>query len=190
MKNVKLYARGVFADVFEFGDRKVLKAFRRRGFSQKEIKDWSDHDAVIQAHFRAEKRTYERLEHRPDLKIYTPKYYSTIDPHELIDNIPNSTTMYVKGCGILLEQVPGKAIKIPQLDLDIREEVESVLNKIHYETGSPNVWDSSCIIPGSQAAFTLIDFSTWGGYPYEDELHSKGVLTKELRIQLEKEFTT
>jgi hypothetical protein len=190
MKNVKLYARGDFADVFELGDRKVLKAFRRQSFSQKEIKDWSDHDAVIRAHFRAEKRTYERLEHCSDLKIYTPKYYGSIDPHKLIDNVPNCTTIYVKGCGILLEQVPGEAIKTRKLDSDIREKVEAILWRIIYELGAPNVWDSSCFIPGSQAIFTLIDFSALDDSPYVKELLSKGALTKELRIQLETEFTT
>jgi hypothetical protein len=148
--------RGDFADVLDLGDGKVVKAFRREEHNGSGA-DWRDEDLLTEELFAAEVRAYEKLTTIPDLAFFAPEYFGTVDPHSLrVD-----PEIYVEGCGILLERIPGEAIKFGDLPPEIRDELLPLLRRFEKEVTAGDVRDCSCFIPGSRAEVALIDFAHW-----------------------------
>lgn len=180
---------GDTADVFSLGNACVLKAFRRKAHSVHPVADWDEHDALTRAYFRAEVTTYERLQDLPELSLYVPQYYGHADPLQVLRDVPNVEARYVGGCGILMEKIHGPAVKVSRLEPAIQKEVKTILEEIRDRARAPNVWDSSCFLPGTRSPFTVIDFASWGGsLRYERILETGGTLSEQLRAQLEQEY--
>jgi hypothetical protein len=179
---------GASADVFAIGNGQVLKAFRRKPHISGRVSDWRDHDAMTRAEFRAEVRSYERLQRFPELERFIPKYFGEADPIALLQHVADAASLYIAECGLVLEYIPGVASKLVYLERTIRAEVESVLERFHNEVQIGHVWDSSCFVPGTRAKFTIIDFGGWDGFAeYQLSLNATGSFTPGLRARLEKE---
>ena len=67
---------------------------------------------------------------------------------------------FVQGCGLLLERIPGRDRKFAELEPGLEIRVDAVLRSMQDRIGIDDPWDGSCFVPGSRAAFTLIDFAT------------------------------
>lgn len=181
-----LLDRGGCADIFVLSQDRVLKAFRRRAHTNDIVHDWIDHDSITRAQFRAEARAYERLRSLHNLEIYAPKYFGRVDPVAYLD--PDAPAdKYVPFCGILLELVPGRALKLAHLEPSVEVQVAVVVEQLRDALGLDQVWDASCFTPGSRAPFTVIDFAYWNAEEYEMALAERGVLTKDERTKLERE---
>ena len=110
---------GACADIFEIPGGRVLKAYRRTAYATKSVHDWEDHDLVTEAYFRAEALAYERLQSMAELMSYTPEYFGRADPIELLP-IESVSEQFVKVCGLILEFIPGEAIKLNRLERTTR----------------------------------------------------------------------
>lgn len=151
-----ILGKGGFADVLDLGDGKVVKAFRREEHNGSGA-DWRDEDLLTEELFAAEVRAYEKLATIPDLALFAPEYFGTIDPHTLgVD-----PELYVQGCGIVMERIAGEAIKFGNLLPEIKNELLPLLCRFENEVTAGDVRDCSCFIPGSRAEVTLIDFAHW-----------------------------
>lgn len=182
----QLIDRGGTADVLELPQGRVLKAFRRRAHTNDIVTEWNDHDAITRAQFRAEARAYEQLQVHRSLEIYVPCYFGRIDPIEVLQ-LPASDETYVRGCGLILERIPGCALKLAHVDDLIEEKVSIVMEELRDTLGLDQVWDASCFVPGTRAPFTVIDFALWNAEEYEIELSEGGRLTDIVRAKLERE---
>lgn len=178
---------GGCADIYELPDGRVLKAFRRRSHTYGFVESyWDDHDAITRAQFRAEALAYERLQALPDLEIYVPRYFGRLDPIEFLQLGPDDRR-YVRGCGLVLERIPGRAWKMAHLEEELEASASRVLEQIRDQLELEQVWDASCFSPGSRASFTLIDFALWDAEAYEIALARNGQLTELERAKLELE---
>lgn len=183
---IERIARGAFADVLDMCDGSVVKAYRRQRHTDRAVQDWRDQDALTQGFFEAEVAIYERLSHHPDLAVFAPRFLGRVDPCGLSALADPPEEGYIRNCGLRLEKILGKDIKVSQLQEPIRGEVEKVLERLREEVGAGHVWDASCFVPGSQAKFTLIDFATWDGWTsFQSLLEECGRLTDEQRAQLQ-----
>lgn len=185
---VNIIGNGASADIYTLGNGRVLKAFLRKSYTEAAVVDWADHDAMTKAEFRFEALSYERLQFFHKLEIFAPKFFGRADPIKLLSDDPGAESRYVEGCGLLLEYIPGAALKLARLDLLIKLRVEELLERFRDVLGIRDVWDGSCFIPGNRAEFTVIDFATWNGfYDYQVELNETGRLSPVLRARLEGE---
>lgn len=175
---------GGCADIFLLPEERVLKAFRRRRHTHEEVSSWADHDAITRAQFRAEAKAYEQLQGSSSLEIYVPKYFGRIDPVKCLDS---SDEAYVRGCGIILEFIPGKAQKFAHLDKVLEQQVATVVEQVRDALGLDQVWDGSCFVPGTRAPFTIIDFALWNAMDYEMALAEERNLTPMERARLDRE---
>lgn len=175
---------GGFADIFKLPNEKVLKAYRRKQYANRQEINQDDHDLVTLAHCRAEVRAYEILQNVDDINIYIPKYYGMVDPHNYLSG---NKDKYVKNCGLILEFIPGIAKKLNFLDESIKEEAERVTSKIEELVLNVHALDASFFKPGLRAEFTLIDFSLWDSSDYECYLYENYSLSPKLRSILESE---
>jgi hypothetical protein len=175
---------GGSADVFLLSEDRVLKAFRRRRHTHEEVSGWADHDAITRAQFRAEARAYEQLQSSPSLEIYAPKYFGRVDP---VEYLGSSEEVYVRGCGIVLEFIPGRAQKFAHLDGFLEPQVAIVVEQMRDAFGLDQVWDGSCFVPGTRAPFTIIDFALWNAENYEMALAEERNLTPNERARLDRE---
>jgi hypothetical protein len=157
----RLIAHGAFADVFDLGDATVAKIFRRTKHTNDAVRDWADHDFLTSCLFAIEVDAYERLQRRPDLSAYLPRYYGRLDDPSVF--LQNSSTgqPFVSACALRLELIPGRDIKAGLVNETLRDDVDQVLWEISDFVGRVNVWDCSCFVPGSRTPFTIIDFAMW-----------------------------
>lgn len=184
----RVIAQGAYADIISLGESRVLKAFRRKSYTALPVTEWADHDAITKAEFRAEAKAYENLANFPELKLYAPIYFGNVDPLDVLLELHDTKSLYVSGCGIIIEHIPGEAIKLAHLEESLKFKVEALLERFRDEVGMGYVWESSCFFPGTHADFTVIDFDTWDGYSkYQNELIKYGCLSATLRSQLERE---
>jgi hypothetical protein len=181
------FAEGGNADLFDIGDARVMKAFRRKSYFATPPLDWRDHEAMTRAMFRTEARAYERLQRHPDLAPYAPNYYGIENPHRVLHDLSDADSRYVGGCGLVLERIAGVATKLSSLDKIVQTKIAAVLKRFRDELDIEYVWDASCFVPGSRAPFTVIDFSTWDGSAYQAALYANGRLTPEQRLLLQQE---
>lgn len=179
---------GACADIFEMPGGRVLKAYRRTAYATKPVHDWEDHDLVTEAYFRAEALAYERLQSMAELIRYTPEYFGRADPIELLP-IKSASEQFVEGCGLILEFIPGKAIKLNRLKRTTRLKVGLIAAKLNRSLRNVNVWDASCFFPGVRSEFTLIDFALWELQEYTSYLFEHPKLSKQLREKLVRENT-
>ena len=90
------------------------------------------------------------------------------------------------GCGLRLERIDGRATKLAALDHDVREAVKKILWRILDAVEPGNVWESSCFVLGSRAAFTIIDFALWDGVDdLSEPLERCGHLSDQQRSELD-----
>ncbi len=162
MLRKKIIGKGDHADVVHIGNGQVIKAFKRIPHSMTKVLDWTDHDAMTRATFRVEERAYKRLAEFPDLELFAPKFFKSVDPIKYLGLNDKHASKYVTGCGILLEYIPGTASKLADLEPEIEKKVDAFLNRfrIQAEIADIHVWDASCFVPGARAEFTVIDFAT------------------------------
>lgn len=184
MNAPRILDTGGCADIFLLPEGRVLKAFRRRRHTHEEVSSWADHDAITRAQFRAEARAYEQLQGNPILEIYAPKYFGRIDP---VEYLRLSDERYVRGCGFILEFIPGKAKKFAHLDSILEQQVSTVVEQMRDAFGLDQVWDGSCFVPGARAPFTVIDFALWNAESYEMALAEERSLTPSERTRLDRE---
>jgi hypothetical protein len=177
---------GAYAVVFDVGDGTVVKAYRRKRTTNLAVGEWCDHEAIIKATWANEVRAYEKLMSDRELVDFVPRFHGRCDPLELIPSAVVGSLPLVHGCGLRLEKINGTAIKLAALDDDIRKAVERVLWQILDAVQPGNVWDSSCFVPGSRAAFTIIDFALWDGVDdFSEPLERCGRLSDRQRSQLD-----
>lgn len=179
---MRLFDKGACADIYLLPEGKVLKAFKRKPHVNGPVLDWTDHDLIVRAQFRAEAQAYENLISFKELAIYTPQYYGRANPNEMLN--VSTSERYIDDCGFILELIPGKAVKLAHLKKDLEQRVSEVAEKLRDTLKIGNVWDASCFVPGTRAEFTLIDFSLWDPGDYEIILHEHGVLSNEDRDRL------
>jgi hypothetical protein len=121
-----------------------------------------------------------------DLADFVPRFYGRCDPLELIPLAAIESIPLVAGCGLRLEKIDGRATKLAALDQDLRKTVDGILWRILAAVEPGNVWDSSCFVPGSRAAFTIIDFALWDGVDdFSEPLERCGRLSEHQRSQLD-----
>lgn len=183
-----LVESGGYANIIYLGGGRILKAFRRKNHTHQPVGAWTDHDAVTRAIFRAEATAYERLQPFPYLEPYVPKYYGRANPTWILGLPPHDTT-YVTGCGLILEFIPGRARKLAYLSPLEEGRVSEVIEQIRDSVGIDNPWDASCFIPGVRMDFAVVDFAYWNAAKYEIALADGGVLSAQLREDLERENT-
>lgn len=186
MQTPKKISQGGFADIYRVSEDRVLKAFRRKPHANRPVTNWEDHDLVTEAHFRAERNAYEEIHRHSDLEKYIPRYFGEADPSRII-RTESTDNEYVKGCGILMEYIPGEAIKLAHLEPNIQTEVELVVDQFSEILNNVNVWDASCFCPGTRAKFTVIDFALWESEEYENLLYHNSSLSREIREKLVRE---
>lgn len=186
MQTLEKISGGGFADLYRVSEKRVLKAYIRKAHANRPVTNWQDHDLITEAHFRSERNAYEVLQDREELEKHIPQYFGPADPIELLQN-ESAKDKYVKGCGILLEFIPGKDSKLVHLEAELRAEVEFVVDQFSEILKNVNVWDSSCFHPGTRAKFTVIDFALWESEKYESFLYDNSNLSAELREQLVRE---
>src|SRR4051812_29093726 len=131
----EVIASGAYADILALGGGRVLKAFRRKSQTAAPVLDWADHDAMTRAEFRAEARSYERLAAFPELELFAPRYFGRANPLDLLSEVADSPSRYVAGCGIVLEQIPGAASKLVDLEPSLQLRVEALLERYRDEVG-------------------------------------------------------
>lgn len=191
MTKIKFIEQGASADIFDIGENKILKAYYRRSHTDDMVTNWHDHDALSEAYFRVEAKVYELLQTISKIEKYIPRFYGLTDPVKLLNNVTNNNHKYLKGCGILLEYIPGQAEKVSRLPIDIKEKAEVILEEISASINGLHVWDASFFTPGTRSLFTLIDFGTWEGFAeYQIALNEEGTLSEELRTSLSNEWAT
>lgn len=177
---------GAYGAVFDFGDGTVVKAYRRKHTTAFAVGAWHDHEAIIRATWANEVRAYARLMAEPDLCNFVPKFYGRCDPMTVIPQAALGSIDLLPGCGIRLERIGGRATKLAALNHDVRVAVEGVLWRIRDAVEPGNVWDSSCFVPGSRAAFTIIDFALWDGVDdFSEPLERHGHLSEHQRAELD-----
>ena len=145
---------GAFSEVFDIGGGRVLKAFFAVPPS---VAPHADASLIPRLAFRAELEAYLRLADQPDLAIFTPRCDGVADP---LAFALRSNRAFVQGCGLLLERIPGRDRKFAELEPGLEIRVDAVLRSMQDRIGIDDPWDGSCFVPGSRAAFTLIDFAT------------------------------
>lgn len=150
---MKPIASGDFAEVFELGDGKVLKAFFDLATAARPDGDRTFIPRIL---FAAEVDAYVRLQQHPDLEVYVPRYFGTVDPRSFD---LSTDRRYSSASGMVLERIDADEFKLHQLDEGILPEVESVIDRIKETVGVDHPWDASCFIPGTRAPFTIIDFA-------------------------------
>ncbi|MEQ9342369.1 MAG: hypothetical protein RIN53_04805 [Gammaproteobacteria bacterium] len=186
MQKFKKIESGGFADIYQISESQVLKAYRSQLQAHNPMGNMEDHDLVTQAHFRAEANAYESLQRFEKFKPYLPRFYGIADPCSLLQNQQESGK-FVEGCGLLLEFLPGRAVKICNLEQDIKVTAENVLDEISEILENLNVWDSSAFSPGTQSEVTLIDFALWESQEYEEYLFDHKELSQAMRSKLLRE---
>ena len=103
-----------------------------------------------------EVRFYEDLSGHPDLEVYCPRFFGLADPNAF--SISSKRT-FPSGCGILLEKIPGTDTKLAHLPRKLQREAEYVIERMRARFRVDDPWDGSCFVPGTRAAFTLIDLA-------------------------------
>lgn len=140
--------------MFDVGEGKVLKAFRRVSPA---VAPRVDPTLIPRIAFNAELRAYTRLQSQPDLALFAPAFFGSADPSSFPITNPGS---YCTSCGLVIEKIAGEPIKIAALSDELLGGVELVLEQMQDRIILDDPWDGSCFIPGSRAPFTLIDFAT------------------------------
>lgn len=177
-----ILGRGDFADVLDLEDGTVVKAFRREQHTGRGA-DWRDENALTTELFAAEARAYETLMGLPELAVYVPRFLGRVDPCALVGD--PGQEIYVQGCGIWMERIPGDAVKFGHLRIEIKEELQPILVRLAEAVAPDNVWDCSCFWPGSRAKATFIDFAVWNNFlECTDILESQICFTEQQRRDL------
>ena len=124
---------------------------------------------------------YEHLQSVPDVLPYIPRYYGRVDPITLglPQDLPKGP--HLSGCGLRLERINGQDEKIAHVAPPLLQQAEAVLERVNDLIARLDVWDASCFHPGSQAAFTLIDFGLAEDYGVlSDALEKQGALSEHV----------
>ena len=95
-----------------------------------------------------------------DLRIRPPQSYGPCNPHELIPPAVIGPLRLLKGCGLRLERIDGRAMKLAALDKDLREVVERTLWRIRDAIDPGNVWSvpASCQGAGLTSRLSTLRF--------------------------------
>lgn len=177
---------GAYAAVFDLGDGTVVKAYRRKRTTILPVGEWRDHEAIIRATWANEVRAYAQIMCDPNLQSFVPEFYGYCNPLELISEDVVGSLQLLPGCGLRLERIEGRALKLAALASDCRQTVERLLWRIREAVEPGNVWDSSCFVPGSRAEFTIIDFALWDRVDdFSEPLERRGYLSKAERAELD-----
>jgi hypothetical protein len=148
------FAFGAFCDVFDLGDGRVFKAFRR---IRPAVHPAADPDLIPQIAFGAELLAYETLKRHPRIASYAPAFFGAADASSFLqDDVPR----YAPGCGLILEKIPGEPRKLFELEAELEREVARVIDEMGEVVFLDDPWDGCCFVPGTRASFTLIDFAT------------------------------
>jgi hypothetical protein len=182
---IRFLSHGAFADVFDLDDGTVAKVFRRTSHTNNDVRSWDDHEFITRRLFATEVAAYERLQDKPDLVRFIPRYYGTIDQASL--TLPASSTgePYVAGCVLRLELIAGRDIKAGLVAQPLQKEIDDVLWQILDVAGRVHVWDCSCFIPGPRTPFVIIDFAMWEDLPdVQSYLDEHGHIPDDMRRRL------
>ncbi len=184
-QKARLLSVGAYAVVFYMGNGTVVKAYLRRRMTRVAVGDWADHEAIIRAVWANEVRTYQRLASRPDLRVFVPEFVGPCDPLQVLPVQRIGTLRLMQGCGLRLERIHGTPTNWTTVDLELRPSVEGVLRHLIDTIQPGNVWGSACFVPGSRAAFTLIDFALWDRVnEFAEPLELRGRLSNRQRAEL------
>jgi hypothetical protein len=148
------FAAGAFGEVFHLGAGRILKAFYATPSARPPN---GDATLIPRIAFAAEKALYEGLAEEPRLERYLPEYFGAADPLQY--PLRSKRTM-VAGCGLILEFIPGRALKFSELPKDVERRVSAIIGEIGEMFPLAYPWDGSAFIPGSRAPFALIDIAT------------------------------
>ena len=150
---------GEFADVIRVDESHVVKLFRRVDAFD-DLPHPPDNETMVRIAWDEECKHYELLQSMPELEVFSPRYFGRCFATELIDDTGRGISSdYVPDCALELEFVPGRAKKVWQLPREIQKEVSAVCDRFQL-AGLRNTGDASVFVPGSRAAFTLIDFAS------------------------------
>lgn len=170
-----LLSSGESAAVYDLGDGTILKAGTR---SVAPIGNAADHDFLVWAFCRNERRAYERLQTHPDLELLVPRYFGPFEDGVLAVEPPAGKVL-VAGTGLRLERLSGTEAKIGNLPDDLLTIANTVLDRIKEIVGG-NPYDASAFYPGPRAAVTIIDFAHWDHiHDYLSILTRRGTLTEQ-----------
>jgi hypothetical protein len=162
-RQVLLSEAGNFADVYDLGDGTILKAFLTLHAPGRPATYWEHQDLVTRRVFRAEAEAYEKLQAHAEIEPFLPRYFGRVDPTAL--NLSGGRRgPYLQGCGILLERLSGKEMKIGCLPHTLLAEADKLIDKMAEVLGRMELTDASCFVPGSRRDFTVVDFGLWNRY--------------------------
>lgn len=161
-----------FADVYDLGDGRVMKAFRRIVSNAKQ----GDLDLLVKGYFWTEVMAYKQIS-ESDLSDYVPDFYGVVDPIELLEHSSEAQQKYVTGCGYIMSKLSGVEDKLRTFvvnekpNLEIATRLDSIYDDISHELSNLDVdaSDCSCFVQ-ENGQFFFIDFATWSASPYEEEL--------------------
>ena len=177
-----LIGRGASADVFDLGDNTVVKAYRRIRQTQGPVRNWDDHEFMSRQFFATEVRAYERLQARPDLAEYTPRFFGPIELSEYDLHSSSPDEPLIPGCAFRLERIDGRDTKISQVPSPLQQRIEAILEDIRDTVERIHVWDCSCFVPGPRTDFVVIDFGVWEDWADPQiYLDKHGVLPHDIR---------
>lgn len=180
-----------FADVYDLGDGRVLKAFKRIVANEKQ----GDLDLLVKGYFWTEVAAYRQIS-ESNLSGYFPDFYDVVDPVELLDHSPEAQQKYVAGCGYIMSKLSGVEDKLRTFVVnekpspEIATRLDSVYDEISLELNNLDVdaSDCSCFVQ-ENGQFFFIDFATWSASPYEEELAASELSTIS-RANLENYITS
>ncbi|MGR5367960.1 hypothetical protein ACWU37_21600 (plasmid) [Photobacterium damselae subsp. damselae] len=161
-----------FADVYDLGDGRVLKAFKRIISEEKQ----DDFDLLVKGYFWTEAVAYKQMS-ESNLSQYIPEFYGVANPVELLGHLPDATQKYVADCGYIISKLSGTEGKLrafvvnKEPTYEIAARLDSVYDEISIELRNLDVdaSDCSCFVQEDDQFF-FIDFATWSASPYEEEL--------------------
>jgi hypothetical protein len=190
--HIKYLGSGNFSDVYDLGNGKVFKAYKRKNISDSNT-DQADNDAYTKAMFRAELKAYECIHLDINISAYFADFHGVADPYEVLSFVELCESKYVSGCGLIIEYIIGEESKMPHVADDIYKRVDEVLdcaNDILSPLGL-NPLDSSCINFGD-GNFKIIDFGLWldADVFYVDKLATNLKFSNSERESLDREFAT
>ncbi|EJB8504587.1 hypothetical protein MW364_002765 [Vibrio parahaemolyticus] len=176
-----------FADVYDLGDGRVLKAFKRMVSQENQ----DDLDLLVKGYFWTEVASYRKIM-ESSLIQYIPEFFGEVDSVELLGDIPDAEQKYVAGCGYIISKLSGIESKLRTFvvngepNQEVATRLDSIYDDISFELRSLDVdaSDCSCFVQ-EDGNLLFIDFATWSGSPYAEELYAAGVLSHVSRANLE-----
>jgi hypothetical protein len=151
---MKRIASGAFCEVFDLGNGTVLKAFRDIVPTGQ---PHADPTLIPRIVFSRERKAYRALQEHPDLEVFLPLYLGETDPR---DYPIESACTFTSACGLLLERIPGKDVKLVDLPVKMFTVAETVIEAMKERVLLGDPWDASGFVPGTRRELTIIDFAT------------------------------